>query len=159
MTHLEMIRYVRSEVAETDESLEGAGGGKYGIHCFHAHEFGFVRMCCTTFVNHIGSQFHENLRNVNLHRAGFEASAAQGRREWQRVFKRRAASLSKLWHKHRADRQPLSRADRRGIGVAVSVATGALIYRTDVETGRAAYASQYFTADRISQCGRSSVVE
>ena len=151
MTRLEMIRYVRRDVAETDESLEGAGGGEYGIHCFHAHEFGCVRMCCTTFVNHIGSQLHENLRNVNLHRAGFEASAAQGRREWQRVFKRRAASLSKLWYKHRADRP--------GIGVAVSVATGALIYRTDIETGRAAYASQYFTADRISECGRSSVAE
>ena len=95
-----------------------------------------------------GAQVHQQRRDVDAHRAGVEAGAAQGGRVRQgRVL----LDAGQLWAEHGADR---ARVDR-----AVGVPAGAFVHRADVEAGAAPDAVQRAAADLVGQRGGPAVVE
>ena len=101
-------------------------------------------------VHVLAAQVHQDVRDVDLHRAGVVAGAAQGRGVGQGVV---------LLRRDPGQQRGQDRADRSRVGGSVGVPAGAFVDGADVHAGAAADAVQRGAAHLVGQGGAASVVQ
>ena len=126
--------------------------GKDACHHLHAQPFGIktVAQLARFFlvVNDTGAQVDQHFRDIDLDRANIITGPTERRGVGQRTSRFDPNQL------RREDR-----ANRAGVDRVVSVAAGALVDRTDVETGAATNTVERLPSNRVGQHIGTPIVE